>query len=92
MTTRTVIRNAIKEIEKNGWCQGEYRDEQGRVCLVESVRRSTRHLLSLEAMDLDNKVFTKIADHTKVAPCSVWNDTPGRTKEEVLSMLRGLAR
>lgn len=85
--TRSLI-TARARIERNGWCQGAYRDEYGRYCLMAALgydeedaplaatRKSSRYRALL-------RVVTAIGNADPV----VWNDRRKRTKQEVLDAL-----
>lgn len=72
------LREAAAQIlEKRGWCQGEYQDSFGRCCLQGALLKARK----------DRGLFrTPIPFYEPKAV--LWNDTPGRTKEEVIALLR----
>lgn len=89
MTTKEVFAAAADVLERDGWCQGSmYRaDEDGRIigrCLLGAVRQA--------AKTYDDYVFAGdlLVDLLDRAP-STWNDTPGRTADEVIAKLREFA-
>lgn len=79
MKTSDHILDAIQNLDRFGWIQGEYGSEKKGFCLLGA---------------LDHRAIT-IYDSTLDAvkqilgtPCTVkWNDTPGRTEQEVLEAL-----
>ena len=86
MTDKEILIRAKELLVKRGWCQGEYEDSQGRICLSKSVnlvesklkdRRSVRILIK-DLIVKPNGPFISIP---------TWNDVPERTKEEVFSLL-----
>jgi hypothetical protein len=73
-------------IETNGWCQGNLKNRQGNFCIVGA------HLeLSWRRRAVSNQAFAalkrRLGDNI-----SLWNDAPGRTKEEVIELIRRAAR
>jgi hypothetical protein len=76
--------NAADYIEKHGWCQNTYWDEQGRVCALGAIRRA--NALTRDANDAAFKML-RFLDGSVHG----WNDAPGRTKEEVVAVLRKVA-
>lgn len=75
------IELARRKIEQQGWTQNALSDEEGQLCsvgalILDNDDVSVKALKFLaEAMGLGSQ-WKKIDD---------WNDTPGRTKEEVLA-------
>lgn len=87
MKHHLIYHRAIAEIEKCGWCQKQYNSPKGEICLMTALSRAfffypdrdANHALVLHR--LLKKIRTGIVS---------WNDTPGRTKEEVIDVLRQL--
>lgn len=85
MTVQEDLNAVADPLEERGWCQGVTRDFQGRFCLggaigwVLDVTTGQRWKLARQEVQL------------RIGTLSVasWNDTPGRTVEEVLAVLRG---
>jgi hypothetical protein len=91
-TPRDVLRAAARYIEEHGWYQGNYRNTDGRVCIVGAILSVTPEVddtgdpgrLRSRSVDVlvlafDDKAVTR------------WNDAPGRTEAEVLVALRAAA-
>lgn len=71
-------------IEKYGWIQGEGGDKEVGFCTVGAMSEVTRGRSYLP-------LLTKI--HEKIDGCAVrWNDDSERTKQDVISMFRSIAR
>lgn len=68
-----------KVIERDGWCQGLLWDDKDKVCLIGALMRAR---VSADTLDAVGK---------KVGTLAKWNDCPGRTMDEVISMLQTLA-
>lgn len=83
---RQTLLAAADYIEAHGWCQGSRRDYLGRVCIVEAI-----DMVTAGGPALYNPAFNAFYDRLGTSP-SVWNDTTGRTKDEVLKELRNCAR
>ena len=74
-----IAHKAADYIEKHGWTQGEYEREDGAVCLAGAISRVA---LGARVHDLDDLVPDS---------CVIqWQDRPGRTKDEVLALLRSV--
>ena len=97
--TKLVLRKGRKLIETCGWTQGEYRDNQGRMCALGSLRAASNALESqgeldddsgtvyLDAVDALREVVNIGGDLRQYTPIPDWNDAPDRTKDEVLNAL-----
>ena len=87
MTPADVLRKAADYIEVHGWVQGRPQ-EAGSVCVARAIRvcaTGTRQFLEARAPLLSALGM----DHALDLPN--WNDTPGRTAEEVIATLRSVA-
>ena len=86
---RQLLLEAADILERRGWCQKHLIDVRGRMCTVGAMTS----VWDIEA-DWDMSVVSEAQDElTKVVgPLVEWNDTKGRTKEEVLKTLRYVAR
>ena len=70
-----------EKIERDGWCQGEFVSSDGRVCATRAVYSS---LGSREEGDSFLMAVTRRLEKSLIH----WNDTQGRTKEEVIALLK----
>ncbi len=75
---REELAKAKQYIIEHGWCQYRSVGYQGTVCLA--------HAIYLVAPAQFNDIIKQVWNYTHSDPV-VWNDTPGRTKEEVLDLL-----
>lgn len=87
MTVSEILTSAADLIEKYGWIQDCWGDKSRGFDLLESITRACprgdeNYLPSYKA----------ISDYLKGRALTVWNDEPGRTKEEVIAALRGAAK
>lgn len=69
---------AVDLLETVGWCQGEYVSPDGKCCL----------LGALDTLNAPNAAYEPI--EARIGEIWIWNDTPGRTKEEVIALLKDL--
>lgn len=88
---------AYELLEQKGWCQGYYAHTAEGIRCGEHSRKAASFCLmgALHATkDHNNDEFTSafIAITHKIDGESIaqWNDAPGRTKEEVVKLLRSL--
>lgn len=90
----TIYSRAADEIDRRGWIQGWFEAFGGAVCLLGGVQcgiwgMTCDHLPEdvetgwQEYSDAVGELFM----YLNTGP-STWNDEPGRTKEEVLKVLR----
>ena len=85
-----VLDAAADYIEGYGWCQYKLEDGRGRACLMGALLR----VWSDETIEHRYAVLDRLAGllGRSVNSIALWNDAPGRTKEEVIAALRGAAR
>lgn len=76
----TLRDRVIKRLKTTGWCQNILEDDEGRNCIMGAVNREARNAPEYE------KFVLRLFELTG-SPPTVWNDTPGRTFEEVLELL-----
>lgn len=84
----------------DGWCQGQYSDEQGRVCALGAIGKAIignayGHLTSDATAEARYQaaigaVAAYRADSVYGIP--EWNDEPGRTEDDVHDLLRNTAK
>lgn len=84
----TVLLKAAAYIEEHGWCQNSLITDDGKVCAMGAI-----HMICGGGL-LPCPTF--YAAKERLEQCtesllSKWNDTPGRTKEEVIAALRAAA-
>ncbi len=87
---RQLLLDAADELERVGWCQHAMMNHLGNRCVVgavASVRARQRSTLPLDASQQAENALYAI-----VGPIVGWNDTDGRTQDEVLDVLRSVAR
>lgn len=87
MSAKDVLIGAREAIMTRGWCQGNYSDSIGAVCLLGALRcGSGGHPLAPVVtqgfQDAVSRILFKID-----TDIDRWNDKKSRTKEEVLQLL-----
>lgn len=87
-TTSKLLLEAADYIEKYGWCQNRFEELTGPVCLIGAFFKCSY-------VDLDSQILENFRDRLgsflNVNNVCKWNDTEGRTKEEVINALRACA-
>lgn len=76
MSVLEELKTARETLVRDGWCQGEFNHPDGRHCLLGAFPKDERD-------DIINVLGTVIGSYRVVR----WNDTPGRTFEQVLTVL-----
>lgn len=86
---RHILIYAATLIEVRGWCQNYYFNSEGNLCMLGAVEQAIKandcDFLSVY-LEIRNILFENLGGFA-----SVWNDAPGRTKEEVVAKLREVA-
>lgn len=81
-----LLLEAADRIEQHGWCQDTAMDYRGRMCVLGALSF---------AVDFSQAEYAaavgKILRQTDAFEIAGWNDAPGRTKDEVVAMLREAA-
>jgi len=90
--TRELRERAAALIETRGWYQGDYVEPgttgQGRVCAIGAIYLAAGYRpTSIHAPSHVGRTIEELEKKLGRA-LSVWNDTSGRTKAEVLALLR----
>ncbi|WIF20579.1 hypothetical protein SEA_JFLIX2_89 [Rhodococcus phage Jflix2] len=95
------LRRAADLIEKHGWIQGDYGDMSQGYCAIGALSRAALATASDGTYDgslhlLEAAIPTTFPDNPntwsgKFSRVVEWNDTPGRTREEVLQLFRKAA-
>ncbi len=85
---RQILFDAAGVLERKGWCQRNLVDVKGRHCVLGALT----YVWNL-ASSWDLAVVATAQDRLAavVGPLVEWNDTQGRTQEEVVGMLRYVA-
>lgn len=87
--TGQVLLDAADYIERHGWCQYIVEDNQGRVCIGGAISAAASNSDQDDLYVYALVRLDKYLHSYKLVP--FWNDTPGRTKEEVIAALRAAA-
>lgn len=85
MTTREVLTNA-RALVAQGWTQGDWRDGSC-YCAAGALRSVTRGMLGDAWVEAVAALKAAIGRHRFCGDREIigWNDTPGRTQEEVIA-------
>lgn len=88
-TIKEVLVQAKQILVQQGWCQGQYTDNKGRCCMSEAIQRvhnpDPKHSW-LSEEDGTSQAHSFLYKFLR-GSIAKWNDTDGRTQEEVLSKL-----
>lgn len=90
--SRLLLR-AADIIESHGWCQNSYTSAGGKLCLLGAVKVA-RGLTPEDAEDTEalvERACERVYVSLGLRRVHIWNDEPGRTKEEVIAKLRSVA-
>ena len=94
MTPAEVLRKAAEYLETYGWCQGYYRRDGGERCLmgaVAEVLHASSNGNNAAACRRYEEMKSALRPSINQREPVNWNDTPGRTAEEVIAKLREVA-
>ena len=87
-----VLAAAADLIEGRGWAQGEHEDAAGRLCMLGAIRAAVYGAPVLGAADDPRFGLALAAERLAAARCgrdlTGFNDSAGRTRAEVLAVLR----
>lgn len=90
-----VLNGAADLIERDGWCQRKYRGADGEHCVTDALMRAAGtkpgDTGSGAQLDLYSDACLAVYPFTGGWGLPSWNDTPGRTKAEVVAALRAAA-
>lgn len=86
---RPTFKRAAELLEKKGWIQFRAHDEHG-YCLVGALDEADRRDWDWSPNAHWGKMILFVRDFLREPPTQ-WNDAQGRTKEEVLHLLRILS-
>lgn len=74
-------------LEGHGWCQGAAQDSKGRMCVLGAMSS----VFVGPAYENYSEGVARVLKQTGAFEIAGWNDAPGRTQDEVVSMLRAAA-
>ncbi len=89
MTTRQIIRKAIKLLTSYGWTKGQYGNKKCGFCALGAIQRAA--LLDLDG-DAYARAIAKIEKLANTENIVTWNDDFYTTEADVLKTLREAAR
>ena len=81
---------AVEILETSGWTQDSYQNDKGQFCLMGAISQAVILTKKDGQFSLLGQISKKINPFSPFVATSIigWNDTPGRTKEEVIDMLK----
>ena len=86
MKTSEVFRKAGDVLRERGWCQGGLMNAEGKVCALGALGvAECRGALSGPSQEIYRNLSQQILDGRLIG--ADWNDSPGRTVEEVYAVL-----
>ena len=88
MTIKEVFAKAADILERDGWCQGRYVDRFGRRCMAGAILSAGTGYAGGDWTSKERKFADEFGWDLDWAR---WNDTKGRTQDEVIAKLRELA-
>lgn len=97
MDAKQALAAAADLIEQKGWLQGSYGSDRIGYCILGAINAVTDSWSSDEGFATDMAACELLDDILERAhgegsgTVAIWNDHPGRTKDEVLQLLRHAA-
>lgn len=87
----TIIKRAVEILNDKGWIQGSYGGDKIGYCLIGALHTAAYGMDSDLYYETYSKVarFLTIDNNVTEQSLPRWNDTEGRTKEEVIAALEG---
>jgi len=90
----TIWLRAIEILETDGWCRGMYTNDKGEHCIVGALAQANGTPWSNQGegcissfSKLEVMVSNKLYSIIDTLP-SIYNDRPGRTKEDIIKLLK----
>lgn len=91
MTHNELIDRAVAILKSRGWCQKQFENNLGEVCIIGALNRACDDPsdLMLEVFVIQ-RILARLGMHGESAfALGRWNDRASRTKEEVILALQG---
>jgi hypothetical protein len=88
---KRVLVKAEKLLRTKGWCQGVARDQKGRFCSIGAINEGTENDYKAITPVMNARVYVeKVIQQSRFRNQHIiaWNDTRGRTKQQVLKVFR----
>lgn len=84
MDANEIIDKAIEVIEQQGWCQGDYVNDEGNVCMIGALRiAATNHRAAVnkvaEAIERETGLYYSVPEY---------NDYFAKSAEDAILMLK----
>lgn len=94
---KKILRQAIELIEKNGWCQKNPYDKEGRHCVAGAIsvlcKNASEKVYLLCARLICDAIYGKSLydGYENLTSINKWNDKSYRTREQVLEKMKQAA-
>jgi hypothetical protein len=80
-------------ISENGWCQNSYRTTDGSFCLKGAIRYVYAFSTNFDdRQNLLDRLENLLQKRGVTDDCAEWNDAAGRTRKQVVDLLRSVER
>lgn len=89
--TKADLLAAAELLERDGWCQGHFKNKVGQRCLRGALIAATANDGYINTKRLVEATEAIEAAHDGRFYGATWNDRPGRTADEVIALLREAA-
>jgi hypothetical protein len=83
MTPSAVLLAAADLLERDGWCQHNYMNDQGHRCVSQAI---------YDVYRMDWMAAASLVVHCVSASLPEWNDAPGQNAGNVIATLRRAAQ
>jgi len=93
MPVRKVVQKVRNLLITDGWCQGDYVNHKGQYCLVGALEASTSSYYLRNSFHKRVETLINLNKHEENENWAwdniiEWNDDSGRTKRQVLALLK----
>jgi hypothetical protein len=86
-----ILLDAADYVERHGWCQNEFQNGFGSVCIMGALLHVVQWPDHLQGRGI-TEILPRLTKYLGVTRLDNWNDAPGRTNEQVVAALRGAAQ
>lgn len=92
-----ILYRASEVLGENGWCQGAIKDLDGQFCAVGAIREASIEIMGTRDSWSECVALSRLGSHIRklnydpVVTIPRWNDTEGRTSEEVILAMKRTA-
>lgn len=90
-TSADVLDLAATMLERDGWCQGEPSTDDGARCAATALNDAANQLAGPDYADPLMATYIAAETHVNCMDLVTWNDTAGRTRDQVTAAFRAAA-